>query len=929
MKKLHGFWMFVVSLALVACGGGGGSAGTLPNSGGGGTDTSALNIAVQMLDAAGAEVSNRTVPPDTKRSIVVKVTDAKGAAVNNAVVKIAVTQDANYVVVSGINSGLTSSGSISFLVEMSGERKNGAATLDITVEQGTTTAIASFAVQTTGGTGVGVATSGLSVGLTLVNEAGVEIASRSISQTSAQSLRVSVKDEANQPQPFTYVTLTFSSGADLVKIVGSSGSKLTGPDGVAEFAVAPSSVASSGAVQANVVATSGAVSASGTFAMQTAPGNVVLGTVAVDPLEGVQKGSTIRVTVPVLLNGVTAPPNSVSVDFSSTCGVATPATELVGAGGTAQVNVQTDRIGPDCKVTATASGANTVLGSFAVTEPPVNALRFVKAEPAVIYQSNSPGPTSSLVTFRLVDTLGNVVPGRKINATLSNADGGIVFCDSNPQSTTSPPKVTSSAGEVTFAVCSGTLPTTLVVNASLILIPGVESSPVGTISNILTVQTGLPSQRFFDISASALNIYAGAGQANEGGVPRGTSYFSGKSTDINVYLADRLANPVPDGTPVVFVAEGGQINSTNVSSCLLKDGGCTVKLIGQEFRPWGSGEPNADPRPGRVTVLAYADGQEAFIDTNQNNRYDVGEPHEELGRPFIDLDENGVFAGTVSGLNVTATPITQLVRGGSVLEQSFPLPAGVQGTNTCPLVSNAGVDGGLSVEGTCNSVWDGLTKVRRKITIVFSGGEIGIPSGDGTACKEDQGDGAFNSKIPCAKRTKIIESTSSYMEALISDANGNPLPADAELGYSVTPTIDGCEVTPLVAGKYGNTTEPIKMAAALKGCSTGTLQFQVTVDGKTTSFARRVPPTTVSSHSQSATTVGQPVTFTYFGSGMSDDLKAAVVKCENQKPGSINHATIRTFTCDATQSGDQAFTVKDANGIEIYRRVVTFTDATP
>jgi hypothetical protein len=207
------------------------------------------------------------------------------------------------------------------------------------------------------------------------------------------------------------------------------------------------------------------------------------------------------------------------------------------------------------------------------------------------------------------------------------------------------------------------------------------------------VQTGLPSQRFFDISATALNIYAGAGQAVEGGVQRGTSYFSGKSTDITVYLADRLANPVPDGTPVVFVAEGGQINSSNVSSCLLKDGGCTVKLIGQEFRPWGSGEPNADPRPGRVTVLAYADGQEAFTDTNRNNRYDPGEPHEELGRPYIDLDENNVFQSNA---------ITQLVRGGSVLEQSFPLPAGVEGTAACVLDSNAGVDAGLSVENTCN-----------------------------------------------------------------------------------------------------------------------------------------------------------------------------------------------------------------------------------
>ena len=376
----------------------------------------------------------------------------------------------------------------------------------------------------------------------------------------------------------------------------------------------------------------------------------------------------------------------------------------------------------------------------------------------------------------------------------------------------------------------------MVVKASLDTAVG-ESS-VESISNILTVQTGLPSQRFFDISATSLNIYAGAGSAKEGTENRGTSYFSGKSTDINVYLADRLANPVPDGTPVVFVAEGGQINSASVSSCVLKGGGCTVKLIGQEFRPWGSGETGADARPGRVTVLAYADGQEAFVDKNQNNRYDFdpdpvkNEDHEELGRPFIDLDENGTFQPNA---------ITQLVRGGSVLEQSFPLPAGVEGTAACSSVSQAGVDRGLSMDNTCNGKWDGFTKVRRKITIVFSGGEIGVPTGDGMSCVNGTGDKGFNSSIPCDKRTRMLNTTSSLMTARISDYNGNPLPSDATLGYEVSPTIDGCEVTPLVSGNYGNTTEPIDMSAALKGCSGGNLSFKITVDGKTTSFTRQVP----------------------------------------------------------------------------------------
>ena len=829
MKKLFHIFLMVVAASLVACGGGGGSSG----GSGSGTGTAALNVSAQMLDASGVEVATRSIPPDAKRSIVVKVTDAKGGAVNNALVKIEVVQDASFVTVSGSSSGLTSGGAITFYVEMSGERKNGAATLNISVQQAELTATHAFAVQTTGGTGVGAATGGLTVALALINQSGTEIASRSISQTTPQSLRVSVKDGTNQPQPFSFVTLTFAKGDDLVKVVGSSGSKLTDANGVALFTLAPKSVASSGAVEAKVDATSGAFSTTGTFAMQTEFGNVVLGAVSVAP-STVQKGGSTLVELPVTLNGVTAPSNSVSVDFTSTCGSVTPASALVGANGRVSAVIQTQVSGALCQITATASGASTVVGTYAVTDPPVNALRFVKADPAVIYQTNSPGPTSSLVTFRLIDTVGNPVSGRGVNATLSNADGGVVFCDSNPQSTTSPRKVTN-GGEVTFAVCAGTLPTTMVVKATLDTVAG--ESAVESISNILTVQTGLPSQRFFDISATSLNIYAGAGAATETeGTPavqvqRGTSYFSGKTTSINVFLADRLANPVPDGTPVVFVAEGGQINGSNTSSCLLKDGGCTVPLIGQEHRPWGSGESGADPRPGRVTVLAYADGQEVFADTNQNNRYDPGEPFEDLGVPFIDLDENGTYS---------ASGYTQLVRGGVVQEQTFPLPSSATGTVACP-VSNATVDSGLSVANTCNGSWDGFTKVRRKILIVFSGGEIGVPTDDGKSCVDGTGDKLFNSRIPCSNRTRMINESSTLMTARISDANGNPLPSNATLAYEVSPVIDGCEVTPLVVGEYGNRTEPIEMQTALKGCSGGFLSFKITADGKTSSFTRKIP----------------------------------------------------------------------------------------
>jgi len=826
MKKIAYLLMSFLVLLLVACGGGGGSSGST-GSNTSSSDTSALTVAMVMLDDSGVEVPNRAIPPDTKRSIRVTVRDSKGAAVDNAVVKLAVAQDANYVVISSSSSGLTSAGQFTFTVEMSSERKNGAATLTASATSGSQTGTASLAVQTSGGTGVGVAATGLSIALSLIDQSGSEIASRNISRVSTQSLRVTVKNESNQVQPFAFVSLSFNKGADLVKIVGSSSDKLTDANGQASFVLTSQSVSSNGAVEVSVTATSGPVSAANTLALQTVASNVVLGKVSVAP-STVQKGQSVVVKLPVSVNGAPAPSNSVSIDLTSTCGTVSPSSALVDGSGNVSAVIQTAKSGA-CTVTASANGAtDSVVGSYDVTNPPANSLQFVDASPAIIYQKNSPGATSSLVKFKLVDTVGNPVPARSVSATLTNTDGGVVFCGKGLGVPVE--NVTDDKGEVLFSVCSGTLPTTLQVKASLQTVTG--ESAVDAASNLLTVQTGLPSQRFFDISASSLNIFAGAGAVVEGGVQRGTSYFSGNLTNINVYLADRLANPVPDGTPVVFVAEGGQINSSDVSRCLLKSGGCTVTLIGQEHRPWGSGEPGADPRPGRVTVLAYADGEESFADLNQNNRYDAGEPFEDLGVPFIDNDENGVYA---------FSPYTQLIQGTQTIEQKVPLPTGVEGTSSC-VVSNASVDQGLSVANTCNNTWDGLTKVRRKIVIVFSGGEVGVPSGNGQSCVDGQSDGGFNSRIPCSKRTRLLLSSSTYMSARVSDYNGNPLPADAVLGYQELSGISGCEVSGQVTGNYGNRTEPIVMAAILKGtCSGGSLGFAVTVNGKTTSFVQPIP----------------------------------------------------------------------------------------
>lgn len=50
-----------------------------------------------------------------------------------------------------------------------------------------------------------------------------------------------------------------------------------------------------------------------------------------------------------------------------------------------------------------------------------------------------------------------------------------------------------------------------------------------------------------------------------------------------------------------------------------------------------------NPRDGVVTLLVAVRAREAFDDLNGNGEYDPGEPFDDVGEPFLDVDDDGVF----------------------------------------------------------------------------------------------------------------------------------------------------------------------------------------------------------------------------------------------------------------------------------------------
>ena len=374
---------------------------------------------------------------------------------------------------------------------------------------------------------------------------------------------------------------------------------------------------------------------------------------------------TIQVSVPATVGG--QPAVQVPVTFSASCGTFDPATANTDSTGIARSAYRNEAAGgASCSgaqtLTATA-GTSQVTTSVTAVAPTAANMVFVSATPARIYLAGSPGVSQSLLRFKLVDSNNNAVQGQNVELSLTLRPTGVYL--GSTAGTTSLVQPTAADGTVEVAVNAGTQPGPVQVQAALVSNPAIKN-----VSNSLAVASGLPVQRAFSLSVSTFNIEAWD--------------RDGVETDINLRIADRLGNPVPDGTTVNFVSEGGQVvascNTTGAAANTTS--GCSVKLISQ------------DPRPtnGRITVLAWAQGEESFTDsgTPTNNVWDAGEAFEDLGQPYLDKDENGAYD---SGSDVTVGT--------------------APGNQACP-------GGSMSVPGTCDGAWS-RALVRESAVITFSG----------------------------------------------------------------------------------------------------------------------------------------------------------------------------------------------------------------
>lgn len=296
------------------------------------------------------------------------------------------------------------------------------------------------------------------------------------------------------------------------------------------------------------------------------------------------------------------------VNFNSNCvsnGLAKLDLQVNTINGTAESTYEDSNCGGNQDVITASVIVNNATMSLSrvisILPDSVGSIAFMSAQPTNIVLQGTGGQnnkTISTLLFQVNGSLGNPLAQQEVTFSLNTHTGGLSL---SPLIA-----ITNSQGQVSTRVTAGNVPTSVRVSAE---VNSTSGDILRTQSDLLSVNTGLPDQNSFTLSASNLNPEA--------------YDISGQTVSIVARLADTFNNPAPDGTAVSFTTEGGIIEP----SCTTNAGTCSVT--------WTSANPRTPDH--RITLLATAIGHETLFDANGNNVYDDTD-----GPAIIDGTDNGL-----------------------------------------------------------------------------------------------------------------------------------------------------------------------------------------------------------------------------------------------------------------------------------------------
>lgn len=472
----------------------------------------------------------------------------------------------------------------------------------------------------------------------------------SISGDSSAILFIEVTNEnSTTPLTQTLVTATTTIGA----ISPTTGTAITDSNGIAILDIVPGRDVGAGEVTVSVL------DSNLTKAFQIAAVDIdITLTSSLAANELLSAGATALISIEITKDGqlYTTPLN---VEFTSGCvasDLAVMDESVTSIGGFARSTYRPLTCEGGDIITATViTGGETVSGTTTinVSEADIGFIQFIEVTEPVISLKGTGGANRSEISnvkFKLIDSNGNALASKTVNFGLSTSVGGITITPTSA--------ITNSAGEIQTTVQSGAVATPVRVIASSQEEINGEVIIVTAPSDILVISTGIADQNSFSLSRSEFN-------------PHGLN-LDGTEVSVNARLADHFNNPVPDGTAVTFITEGGVIEP----SCTTTNGACSVTWTSSNPRPFTDsmyentiaqkcdgglpcplGIVEGDtldnlvvdrPLGGRATVLAYAIGEETFSDLNGNGYFDSTDFFDDLfdiPEAFIDNNEDGTFGG--------------------------------------------------------------------------------------------------------------------------------------------------------------------------------------------------------------------------------------------------------------------------------------------
>ncbi|QOD14095.1 Ig-like domain-containing protein [Psychrobacter sp. 28M-43] len=404
--------------------------------------------------------------------------------------------------------------------------------------------------------------------------------------------------------------VTFSGEG--VRFGTSNGAVLTNAEGVATTSVVPLSSTDTGSYSLSATATYDDVSAttaSYNYSLQAADITLVNFSTGESLLES--GGSTI-VTLQTKDTVTDQFQNDVTVNLSSTCG----SFEEASVSSSNQGNVSTtynaiDSNGKLCEgtqtITAVAANSTSSSQSINVNIKAIEAssIVYTTTNAVILGAKNSGSSSSSQVEFTVY---ASGVPAANQEVVLSlNESSPSDFAFISPNNRSTQTIRSNASGKVTVNLYPGNIPGPVEIKASL-------KSNINTfaLAKNISVATGRPTQ-------NGVTLAIGKNVLADNAID---------TTNIAAYLTDRQGNLVPDGTVVSFVSEGGTVTP----NCATVGGNCSVTFTSQ----------NPRPANGRVSVIAYVEGDKAYSDLNRDNVYTAGVDKllDNIGHFFRDDDED-------------------------------------------------------------------------------------------------------------------------------------------------------------------------------------------------------------------------------------------------------------------------------------------------